>query len=80
MKTDRTPVRHAALVCGDPAGFISRFWEVSMNRSLLGKLIAGCVLVVVGMSVSACNTTKGVGRDVERAGEAVQNAADDVRR
>jgi entericidin B len=29
--------------------------------------------------LSACNTVEGVGRDVERAGDAIQDQADDVR-
>jgi predicted small secreted protein len=29
--------------------------------------------------LSACNTVEGVGRDIERAGDAIQDEADDVR-
>ncbi len=29
--------------------------------------------------LSACNTVEGVGRDVERAGDAIQDQADDTR-
>jgi entericidin B len=29
--------------------------------------------------LSACNTVEGVGRDIERAGDALQDEADDVR-
>lgn len=33
-------------------------------------------LLVLGLGLSACNTVDGAGRDIERAGESVQNAAD----
>lgn len=32
-------------------------------------------LLVLGLGLSACNTVDGAGRDIERAGESVQNAA-----
>ncbi|EMD6373865.1 entericidin A/B family lipoprotein [Morganella morganii] len=34
-----------------------------------------CSLVVV-LSLTACNTTKGVGKDVQAGGEAIQRAAE----
>jgi entericidin B len=35
---------------------------------------------VAGLGLlSACNTVEGVGRDIERAGDAIQDEADDVR-
>ena len=33
-------------------------------------------LVVVGLGLTACETIEGAGRDIEHAGEAVQDAAD----
>jgi predicted small secreted protein len=33
------------------------------------------MLAIAGMGLSACNTVEGAGRDVENAGEAVQDAA-----
>ena len=49
-----------------------------MARKYAGILIplasaAGVLLL------SACNTLEGVGRDVERAGDAIQDEADDTR-
>jgi entericidin A len=49
-----------------------------MARKYAGILIplasaAGVLLL------SACNTVEGVGRDVERAGDAIQDEADDTR-
>ncbi len=51
-----------------------------MNYKIFRSLTL--VLVVVGacsLTVS-CNTTKGVGRDVERAGEGLQDAVDGAKR
>jgi len=33
---------------------------------------------LAGISVTGCNTFRGVGKDVEKVGEEVQEAADDV--
>ena len=33
---------------------------------------------LAGLSVTGCNTFRGVGKDVEKVGEEVQEAADDV--
>lgn len=38
------------------------------------KLIA--VLIAAGMTLAGCNTMQGVGQDIERGGEAIQEAAD----
>jgi predicted small secreted protein len=40
------------------------------------KVLVSCALLGAMVALSACNTAKGVGRDVEAAGEAVQDAAD----
>jgi entericidin B len=34
------------------------------------------LLAIMGLSLSACNTVEGAGRDIESAGEAVQDSAD----
>ena len=34
------------------------------------------VMVVAGLVASGCNTFKGAGRDIQKGGEAVENAAD----
>ena len=36
------------------------------------KIIA---LALLGLTISACNTIEGVGKDVKKAGEVVENAA-----
>jgi predicted small secreted protein len=43
------------------------------------KIFAATLLALLGMT-AACNTIHGFGRDVERAGEATQDAANSVKR
>ena len=45
-----------------------------MNRSF--KIIVGVVLAAIIVSVGACNTTKGVGKDIENAGEGLKESAE----
>lgn len=40
------------------------------------KIISVLSILMFTLSLSACNTMKGFGRDVERGGEKVQGAAD----
>ena len=40
------------------------------------KLASVLLLVSIVLSLSACNTMAGIGKDVEKAGEVVQDAAD----
>ncbi len=40
------------------------------------KIAAMMAAVAMVMGLAACNTVKGVGKDVEKAGEGVQKAAD----
>lgn len=42
-------------------------------KSILAALLAGLSLVVL----TACNTIQGAGRDITRAGEALEDAVDD---
>lgn len=44
------------------------------------KKIIALGLVAAALAVSACNTVAGVGRDVQAAGTAVANTAEDVKR
>jgi|FrelakmetLWP11LW_1041352.scaffolds.fasta_scaffold551436_2 entericidin A len=41
------------------------------------KLVSILLLVSFALSLSACNTMAGVGKDVQKAGEAVEDAAKD---
>ena len=36
-------------------------------------------LLVIVLAVAACNTTQGFGKDVEKAGEGIQGAAEDAK-
>ena len=36
------------------------------------------VMIIAGIVASGCNTFKGAGRDIQKGGEAVENAAEDV--
>lgn len=40
------------------------------------KLLTVLSLAVLGLGLSACETLDGAGRDIENAGEAVQDAAE----
>ena len=40
------------------------------------KFIAAIIACLFTISLSACNTVKGFGKDVERGGEKVQGASD----
>jgi len=47
-----------------------------MKKTLMLIFSAMAILT----SLSACNTVKGVGKDVERGGEAIQKSSDDVKK
>lgn len=36
------------------------------------------VMVIAGIVASGCNTFKGAGRDIQKGGQAVENAAEEV--
>lgn len=38
------------------------------------KLATGILIAVTALSLTACNTLRGMGRDMERAGEEIQDA------
>jgi predicted small secreted protein len=43
------------------------------------KILYMLALVLVAIVASACNTTRGFGQDVEAAGEAIEETAEDTR-
>lgn len=43
---------------------------------MLKKLLAIAMLASLTFCLAACETTKGAGKDIEKAGEAIQDAAD----
>ena len=42
------------------------------------KLLYLLALVLVALATSACNTTRGVGQDVEATGDAIEDTAEDA--
>ncbi len=40
------------------------------------RLATGILIALTALSLTACNTLRGMGQDLERAGEAVQDSAD----
>lgn len=47
-----------------------------MNLTELVSILL--ILLFVGGALSACNTTKGIGEDVEAAGEVIEDSAEEV--
>ena len=49
-----------------------------MSRDSLRRIIALSILVFGAIGTIGCETTKGAGRDVEKAGSSLEGAAEDV--
>lgn len=47
---------------------------------MLQRILAAMMLVGVLSTTPGCNTVEGVGKDIERGGEATQDAARDVKK
>lgn len=43
---------------------------------MMRRLVMLALVAVFGLTVVACNTVKGVGKDIESAGEGIQDVAD----
>jgi entericidin B len=43
------------------------------------KIISLLGVLIIGIGLTACNTMSGMGKDVERGGEKVQNAAENAK-
>jgi entericidin B len=50
--------------------------EFHRNRPLYALMMVLAMLVI--LALGACNTTRGLGEDVEAAGEGIQEAAEEV--
>ena len=55
-------------------------WENSEEENSMRRMIFAIMMLTIIAASAACNTVRGVGRDVERAGEKTQDAAENVRR
>jgi predicted small secreted protein len=55
--------------------------EFPLERSTNMKRIVAVLLAVAFLSIATvgCHTVKGAGKDIQRGGRAVENAAEDVR-
>jgi predicted small secreted protein len=51
--------------------------DIEMNNSMIRKF-AVLALLAMFATLIGCNTVKGVGKDVERTGEVVQDVAEDA--
>jgi predicted small secreted protein len=47
-----------------------------MRKNLIIRALGLALLAAVFTSLAACNTVHGAGKDIERGGEHLQNAAD----
>jgi len=43
---------------------------------MMKKLLALAILATMALGMAACNTTEGFGKDVEKTGDKIQDAAD----
>lgn len=44
----------------------------------MSKVLTMAIMLAVGSWVTGCNTTRGVGQDVEKVGEVVQDTANET--
>ena len=65
----------ARVVCGQGISFLNRRiqGDETMRKLLLAVMIAAPLLA------SACNTIEGIGKDVQAAGKAVSDTADETK-
>lgn len=49
------------------------------NASIITRSLLVLAASVVSMSLTACNTVEGAGKDAERAGEKIQDVAEDAK-
>lgn len=42
----------------------------------MARMIVGCAMLVTFLGLAACNTMSGLGRDIERGGAKLENAAE----
>jgi predicted small secreted protein len=55
--------------------------ERNVNMKAFKRVVVALVLVaLIGIGALACNTVKGAGKDVEKGGQGIQNAAEGAQR
>lgn len=55
-------------------------YAVNVGGDRMKRIVFAVLMLTVLGAGAACNTVRGVGQDVERAGEKTQDAAESVRR
>lgn len=51
-----------------------------MLKKIIGSLLVTLFSIGLAGSISGCNTVKGVGTDIERGGQKLENAADNAKK
>ncbi|GAA0698212.1 hypothetical protein GCM10009104_28370 [Marinobacterium maritimum] len=46
-----------------------------MHKKLVSLLLSTLMMLAMGSAVSGCSTIEGAGKDIEKAGEAIRDAA-----
>lgn len=54
--------------------------DLNLKGKIMKKLIAIMSMLMFSAGLTACNTFKGAGKDIERGGEKVQDAADSAQK
>ncbi len=49
--------------------------EETMHKRLVSLLLGGLMMLLLGSAVSGCSTIEGAGKDIEKAGAAIRDAA-----
>ncbi len=49
--------------------------DETMREKLVSLLLSSLMVLVMGTAVSGCSTIEGAGKDIEKAGEAIRDAA-----
>lgn len=44
----------------------------------MNKILTLLLISMLGLGLAGCNTTKGLGKDIEKAGDHIEEAADDA--
>jgi len=57
-----------------PAKKQKDYFEIQYRRMMKKITIAVLGVIFIFFSIQGCNTVKGVGQDIEQAGEAIQNS------
>jgi predicted small secreted protein len=51
----------------------------SITQNIVRLALCATVLGGIGLSLAACNTTEGAGKDIKATGSAIQHSAEDAK-